>query len=104
MDTRIYYQDESWGLKNMARSKIWRDKVEMSTDDLYKVPSGKGERSISSHIGCAETGLLDGCLLLFRGSKSLHDTDYHSEMNWNVFCHWCEHKVFPAMQQTRRSL
>ncbi len=28
--------------------------VERMTDDLYKVPSGKGERSILSHIRCAE--------------------------------------------------
>ncbi len=24
-------------------------------------------------------------------------------MNWNVFSHYCELKVFPAMQQTRKT-
>ncbi len=83
----------------MACSKIWRDKKERSIDYVYKVPAGKGERAILSHIGCAETGLMEGYLLLFRGSKSLQDSDYYSEMNWKVFSHWCEQKGFPAMHR-----
>ena len=56
-----------------------------------------------SHIGCAETGLLDGCMLLVRGSKSNKSADYHSEMNWNVFSHWCESTVFPKIAATGKS-
>ena len=62
------------------------------------MPSGKGERSIINHMGCAETGLLDNFLLLFRGSKSNKDPDYHAEMNWDAFSHWCETKQFPVIE------
>ena len=46
---------------------------------------------------CAETVLLEEFGLLFRGSKSSKSADYHTEMNWNVFSHWCECKVFPKL-------
>ena len=98
---RVYYQDESWIFKNMACTKVWKYESGDEIDSVYKVPSGKGERSIISHVGCAETGLLDGCFLLFRGSKSNKDSDYHTEMNWEVFSHWCETKVFPASRDTQ---
>ncbi len=52
---RKYYQDESRAFENMASRKVWRDKVEMNTKDLCKVPSVEGERSIISHIGCGKT-------------------------------------------------
>ena len=84
----------------MTWAKIWKYSITDSTDGVYNVPFGKGKRSIISHIGCAETGLLDNCLLLFRGSKSNIDADYHTEMNWDVFSHWCETKVFPAIENT----
>jgi len=96
----IFYQDETWVFKNMACSKVWQDFVGDSTKDTFDVPSGKGERSILSHVGSAENGLLDGCMLLYRGSKSNKDADYHSEMNWNVFSDWCEKRVFPAIKAT----
>ena len=41
-------------------------------------------------------------MLLFRGSKSSKSSDYHTEMNWNVFGHWCESKVFPALKKIGR--
>ena len=100
---RVYYQDETWVFKNMSCPKVWKDIVGLSTDGCFMVPSGKGERSILSHIGCAETGLLDGCMLLFRGSKSNKNADYHSEMNWNVLSHWCETTVFPKIAATGKS-
>ena len=70
-------------------------------DSTYTVPSGKGERSTISHVGCADTGLLDRCFLFFRGSKSNKDSDYHTEMNWEVFSHWCETKVIPTIRFTQ---
>ena len=97
---RVYYQDETWVFKNMTCTKVWKDCMGNSTDGVYNVPSGKGERSIISHIGCAETLLLDNCLLLFRDSKSNKDANYHTEMNWEVFSHWCETKVFLAIEKT----
>ena len=71
-----------------------------STHEVYKLLSGKRERSIVIHVGCAETGFLGTSLLLFRGPKSNKDADYHTEMNWEVFSHWCETTVFPAIENT----
>ena len=36
-------------------------------------------------------------MLLFRGEKSNEDSNYHLEINLNVFSTWCEEKVFPAI-------
>lgn len=38
-------------------------------------------------------------MILYRGSKSNKDADYHSEMNWDILSHWCETKVFFAISQ-----
>ena len=65
----------------MSCSKTWIDKIENSTDGTFHVPCGKGERSILSHVGSSETGLLENCKLLYRGSHSNKDADYHTEMN-----------------------
>ena len=94
---RVYYQDETWVLKNMSYTKVCKDIVGLPTDGCCMVPSGIEERSILSHIGCAKTGLLDECMQLFRESKSNKSADYHSEMNWIVFSHWCKTTVFPKI-------
>ena len=65
----IYYQDETWVLKNMQCNKVRKDIAGKATDGCFIVPFRKVELSILSHIGCADTGLLDQCTLLFRGSK-----------------------------------
>lgn len=52
-----------------------------STKNTFNVPSGKDERSIISHVGSGETGLLDNCMLLYRGLKENKSDDYHTEMN-----------------------
>ena len=97
-DYAIYYQDEISVFKNMTSSKAWKDIVGNSTDNVFNVPSGKGDRSILCHIGCAETGLLEDSMLLFRGSKSNKSSDYHSDMNWEVFSNCCENIVFPKLK------
>ena len=53
-----------------------------------------------SHRGCADTGLLDQCMLLFGGSKSNKSADYHTEINRDVLSHSCETKVFPSIAAT----
>ena len=98
--SRICYQDETWVFKNMSCSKVWKDIAGKATDECFIAPSGKGERSILPHIGCTGTGLLDNCMLLFRGSKSNKSAEYHNEMNWDVFSHWRETKVFPSIAVT----
>ena len=86
--------------KNMCSGKVWKDIAGKSTDGCFNVQSGKRERSILSHIGCAETGLLGQCMLLFRGSKSNKSAGYHTEMNWHVFSHWCDTKVLLSIAAT----
>ena len=49
----IYYKDETWIFKNMTCAKVWKYIVGDATTDTYQFPTGKGEISIISHIGCA---------------------------------------------------
>ena len=58
-----------------------------------KIPQGKGERSIVCHIG-SEDGFVEPACLIFCGKKSLKHSDYHTEMNSEVFLDWIERKVF----------
>ena len=44
--------------------------------------------------------MLDGCFLLIRGPESDKDSEYHTEMNWEVLSHWCETKVFQSTRYT----
>ena len=39
---------------------------------------------------------------MFRGSKSSKSSDYHTEMNWDVFSSWCESKVFSEINKTNQ--
>ncbi|KAF1333717.1 hypothetical protein FI667_g2536, partial [Globisporangium splendens] len=87
----IFYQDETWVNRNMSPTLVCLDEEDKGG---IKVPSGKGERSIVCHIG-GETGFVHGAELVFRGKKSLKDSDYHTEMNANVFLDWMEKKVLP---------
>ena len=86
----------------MHCKKHWQDVTEDLTENMYNVPSGSGERSIDAHVGSSETGLLQGCLLMYRGKHAKQSDDYHKEMFWEGFSHWCRHRVFPAMKRTQR--
>ena len=79
----IFYQDETWVFKNIDQSKRWLDT--QSDEVNYQVPSGTGPRSLISHLGSNETGLLEGCLLLSRGRNSNKDADNHTDMNADMF-------------------
>jgi hypothetical protein len=92
----IFYQDEAWVFKNMSQGKM---RQEDGGEIMYEVPSGSGYRAIVFLLGSAETGLLDGCLLLYNGAKSNNNADYHSEMNASVFLDWLQKKVFPRMKE-----
>lgn len=93
----IYYQDETWVNKNIAKNKVWTDIN--SPEIYYRVPSGKGARCIVSHLGSANTGLLPDALLIFLGEKGNQDADYHTEMNSEVFLGWLKDIVFPKLKQ-----
>lgn len=60
-------------------------------------PVGQWRQSIVSYLGSTDTGLMDGCLLLYRGSKSRKNADYYLEVNGDVFLD-CLQKVFLAME------
>ena len=81
----IYYPDETWEFKNRTKSKVWKDVIKKTTNDLITVPSGKGECSILSRVASTKTGLLDGWMFLYRASKSNKSADCCSEINWKVF-------------------
>ena len=81
----------------MKTSKVWKGANKKATDDLITAPLGRVERSTPSHVASAQTGLLDGSILPYRGSKSNKFADYHSEMNQNVFSDWCNSVVLPAI-------
>lgn len=103
MGYSVYYQDETWVFKNMKSKKVWTDKTGNALVNQPKAPSGSGERSILAHVCSEETGLLENCMLLFRGKNSKNSDDYHTEMNWSVFSDWCETKVFPAIAKTGKN-
>ena len=90
---QIFYQDETWITKNMTASKVWLDE---NGKGGLKVPPGKGKWSIVSHVGSA-SGFVNGAKLIFRGKKALKDSNYHTEMNAEVFLHWLRHSVFPSL-------
>lgn len=90
----IYYQDETWAKKNMTPINVWVDECGSGG---FKVPIGQGGRSVICHVGGA-SGFVENTKLIFRGSKSLKDADYHTEMNSNVFLDWMERRVLPNLQ------
>ena len=86
----------------MTCSKFKQDIICNATDGTFIAPSSEGERSILFRIGYPDTGLLDNFILLFRGSKSNKQADYHSETNWKQFINWCETIFFPKLLQPRK--
>lgn len=77
----MYFQVETWVFKNMACNEVWRERVGDATDNCFKGPSGNEERSLLSHLGCADADLLTQCMLLFCRSKSNKSAEYCIEMN-----------------------
>ena len=71
---------------------------------MFVVASGKRERSILCHVGSKDVGLLEGCMLLIRGWKSKKSPEFRTEMNWNVFSHLCESKVFLSLKKKRTKI
>lgn len=97
----IFYQDETWVFKNIAQSKIWmREKVDVEC----RAPSGAGMRSIISHAGSSKSGLLDGGLLMHRGSASSKSSGCRSEMSGEVFLGWLEKRALPKLQEKGKRL
>lgn len=89
----IFYQEETWVAKNMAPQKMWLDE---EGNGGVAAPSGQGMRSIICHVG-NENGFADGAALVFRGKNAPQSSDYHTEMNAEVFLDWVEKRVFPVI-------
>ena len=93
----VVYLDESYVNANHTMKKQW-----CSNDGLHKieVPSGKGERIIIANAGSSQQGMIgEGDAGLVYRSISTDDRDYHSEMNGDIFKHWLENHLLPALDR-----
>ncbi|XP_060882122.1 uncharacterized protein LOC132953799 [Metopolophium dirhodum] len=84
-DTRpIVYLDETWVNQNHSRTIAWQNE----TNSIgLKIPTGKGGRLIVVHAGCSKYGFIQNSKLVFR-SNTGNSTDYHNQMNSDVFKSW----------------
>jgi len=89
----IFYQDETWVTKNMTPLRAWLDE---NREGAPSLPQGKGQRTIICNIG-NEDGFVEQARLIYRGKKALKNSDYHTEMNSEVFQKWMENNVFGAV-------
>ena len=92
----FYYQDESWINKNLTEQGEWC--FGDDSEDLTVPPAGKGTRAILCGIGSDTNGWLPESFLLFRGAASNKSSDYHTEMNNDVFLDWMKTKVIPKVE------
>jgi len=60
------------------------------------VPSGKGARIITAHVGSRETSPVSDAELIFVGKKILGD--YHGEMNSDLRLKWLGENVLPKIR------
>ena len=77
----------------MTPLRAWLDKHKEGAPSL---PQGKGQRTIICNIG-NEDGFVEQARLIYRGKKALKNSDYHTEMNSEVFQKWMENNVFGAV-------
>ncbi|XP_060869615.1 uncharacterized protein LOC132944338 [Metopolophium dirhodum] len=83
-DTRpIVNLDETWVNQNYSRSIAWQHDSMVGP----KIPTGKCGRLIVVHAGCAKYGFIQNSKLIFR-SYTGNSTDYHIQMNSEVFKSW----------------
>ena len=93
----IVFLDESYVNANHTAKKEW-----CSNDGIHrrKVPLGKGERVIIANAGSSQQGLIgNGEAGLVYRSISTDNRDYHSEMNGDIFKHWMENDLLPALDR-----
>lgn len=96
----ILCQDETWVFNNMCSNKACKDTQGGFAANILKFISGIGDRSILSEVNWEEIGLLEGCMLLYGGSKDNKCNDFYSELNGDVLSKWCTRTVFPAIVET----
>jgi hypothetical protein len=81
----IFYLDETWVNQNHSLKYIWQD---CNRSDGLKVPVGKGSSIIVFHDGPNTTGFVKDSKLIFRSESKQINSDYHSEMNMELFTDW----------------
>jgi transposase len=85
-DTRpIFYLDKMWVNQNHSLKYIWQD---FNRSGGLKVPVGKGSRIIVCHAGSNKTGFVEDSKLIFQSKDKQVNSDYHSEMNTELFTNW----------------
>jgi hypothetical protein len=77
----------------MTVPNVWIDE---NHEGGFKVPSGKGERLIVSHMGSSACGFLPEAKLIFKETSK--DADYHGNFNSAIFLKWLKEKCFPYMK------
>lgn len=68
-----------------------------------RLPDSSDDGSRNFHLGNAESGLLDGCSLLYGGAKAERSDDYDKEMCTKVFLDWLKAKVIPKLASGKRN-
>ena len=92
----IVYLDETWVNAHHTVSRQWYDEGDTAgAQQPNEAPSGKGKRLIILHAGCADSGFLPECDLVFIGNTKSHD--YHDEMNATHFNEWWSEKLLPNL-------
>lgn len=72
----------------MGQSKPLTIACQNETNSIgLKIPTGKGGRLIVVHAGCSKYGFIQNSKLVFR-SNTGNSTDYHNQMNSDVFKSW----------------
>ncbi|CAK1578213.1 unnamed protein product [Parnassius mnemosyne] len=85
VDTRPrIYLDETWVNQNHSRKRIWLDK---DGQGGLNTKTGKGDRLIVCHAGCAKYCFIPEAKWVFRAVKSQNEY-YPSEMNAEGFRDW----------------
>ncbi|XP_072022707.1 uncharacterized protein [Amphiura filiformis] len=88
----VVYLDETFLHQNHTKSKCWV----IAGSGGFLIPTGKGSRLIILHAGSKE-GFVQDALLSFQSKTG--SSDYHDEMNGNVFLEWFTHQFLPNIPQ-----
>lgn len=87
---KAVFLDETWLNENISHDKGWTDGTVKGT---LGSPLGKGKRLIVCHAG-SKQGWIKAPPLVFQSKKT---SDYHEEMNSEVFENWFFNTLIPAI-------
>lgn len=87
---KAVFLDETWLNENISQDKGWTDGTVKGT---IGSPLGKGKRLIICHAG-SKQGWIKAAPLVFQSKKT---SDYHEDMNSEVFENWFFNTLIPAI-------